>query len=334
MLMSNLSPVFSSEPVSQRPLLSRVADSLYWMARYVERTEHVARALRITTNLLMDVGDLPDELHDRQWLSLLTLTGGMPVEDGSGVRERVVRFLALDAANPGSLVSCVSKARENARAVRSEISAEMWETINQQYWSIRTDETRTRLEENPEEFYAGLLNFSMLFQGQSDQTLPHSQRWHFVQLAKSLERVDMTCRVVLARLDAFGEVEASLESPLRTIQWMSTIRMCCGIEAYRRRHMADFDALKVAGFIVLERSFPRSIRYSVDTALDAITQIRKLTSPDSVDPAERVLGRLAANLEYAYLGEIAEDGVREYLLAVQQEIAEASVLVQQTYFLK
>ncbi len=324
----------TEESALRRPLLSRVADSLYWMSRYVERAEHVARGLRITTNLLMDVGDLPDELYDRQWLSLLSLVGATLPDSPGDVGSRVTRTLSFDAGCNGSLVSSIANARENARAVRSEISAEMWETINAAYWTIRSDEARQKFEEQPEEFYTSIINVSMLFQGQTEETLPQSQRWMFVRLAKALERIDMTCRIVQARLDAFEEVEDALDAPLRTIQWMSTIRMCCGIEAYRRRFMADFDPLKVAGFIILEETFPRSIRFNVSEALDAISRIRKLTTPETIDPAERVLGRLDADLDYADLSEIARVGFREYLKSVQSRVHEAGVLVQQTYFLK
>ncbi|HQY87716.1 MAG TPA: alpha-E domain-containing protein, partial [Tepidisphaeraceae bacterium] len=321
----------TDKSLRRRALLARVADSLFWMSRNVERAEHVARGLRITTNIMMDMGDLSADLQAGQWKNLLGLVG-MPMPEGlTSARERVARFMALDPLCPGSLVSCINNARENARAVRSEISAEMWETINTTFWWIRSDEARQRFEEQPEEFYLGIINFSMRFQGQTDQTLPHGQRWMFIQLAKSFERIDMTCRIVQARLDAYEEIEDALEASLRTIQWMTTVRMCCAIEAYRRKFSADFNPIKVADFLVLEPTFPRSVRYNVDAALHAITSIRRITSPDTLDPAERVLGRLQAQLEYASAQEIADVGVWDYLENIQNQVMEAGVLVQKTY---
>lgn len=320
---------------ADRPLLSRVAHSLYWMSRYVERTEHIARVLKINTNLLMDVGDLAPELLDRQWQSVMQITS-MPFEPpGNGtLGERVARSLTFDPLNLNSLVACVGSARENARAIRSEISNEMWEQINQLYWTIRSDETRDRFAEQPDELLNMAIQGSMLFQGVTDQTLDHDQRWMFTQLAKSLERIDMTCRILDARHDALQDAEEQMEAPLRNIQWMAVLRMCCSIETYRRQFSGELDPLRVIGFVILEDGFPRSIRFNVEQALSAISAIRLATSPTSVDPAERILGRLAATLAYANPNEIADEGVKDYLRMIVTETRTAAANVLQTYFLK
>jgi uncharacterized alpha-E superfamily protein len=179
-----ITPTIQPATTIDRPLLARVADSLYWMSRYVERAEHVARVLKITTNLLMDVGDLGEEMLDRQWRSLIQIAGSAVEPAGpEAFGVRVSRWLTFDPLNPVSLYSCISSARENARAIRSEISAEMWEQINSLYWTIRSEESRVRFEESPEDLYNSAMVGSMLFQGVTDQTLDHDQRWRFVQLA-------------------------------------------------------------------------------------------------------------------------------------------------------
>lgn len=320
---------------ADRPLLSRVADSLYWMSRYVERAEHVARVLKITTNLLMDVGDLGPEMVDRQWQSLLQISGSSAEPPGTGtLGERVSRWLTFDPLNPISLYSCISSARENARAIRSEISAEMWEQINSLYWSIQSEEARLRFEEQPEEMFSAAIMGSMLFQGVTDQTLDHDQRWRFVRLAKSLERIDITCRIIEARIDAIQDADAVLEVPLRNILWMGVLRMCCSIEAFRRHYSSDLDPLTVVGFLILKDDFPRSVRFNVAQALASIAAIRQATSPNSTDPAERILGRLAAKLAYATEDEIDAQGMKSYLRQILIEAQSAGVAVQQTYFSK
>lgn len=330
------SSYFQSTPIAaDRALLSRVADSLYWMSRYVERAEHIARVLRINTNLLMDVGDLEPETVERQWRSVMQIAAMRGDPPGTGnLGERVVRSLTLDSSNPTSLISCLSAARENARAIRSEISNEMWEQINSMYWSIRSDETRQRLIEQPEELFYWIALGSMTFQGLTDQTLDHDQRWMFAQLAKSLERIDMTCRIVEVRYDALQEDESMLDAPLRNIQWMAVLRMCCSIESFRRQVATDLDPLRVVAFLVLEDNFPRSVRFNVDQALKAMNGIRHATMPGSIDPAEKILGRLAATLTYANPTEIDSRGVNEYLHEILIESRAASTAVQQTYFLK
>jgi uncharacterized alpha-E superfamily protein len=320
---------------SGRPLLARVADSLFWMSRYMERVEHLARVLRINTTIMMDVGDLESSVFERQWQSLMQIGAPGQTLGGEGpVSGRVARHLTFDPDNASSIVACIASARENARAIRSEISAEMWEQLNQLYWWVRSEEARVRFDEQPEEFYSAITTGSMLFQGLTDQTLTHNQRWMFVQLAKAMERIDITCRILDARYEALQEAEALLEDSLWNIQWMAVLRMCCSIEAYRRHFPGEFDPLKVAGFIILEDNFPRSVRFNVGRAVAAIHGIGQATSPGSIDPAERVLGKLEATLVYSDLNDIATRGVKPFLKQIQLDIAHAGAMVQQAYFQK
>src|ERR1700749_3839426 len=137
---------------SSRPMLSRDADSMYWIARYVERAEHVARILLVNSNLLMDVGDLAPTLQQRQWRSILEI---MRLDELPPSREalakRIKQYMTFNPDNPSSLLNCLSRARENARAIRENISAEMWECLNTLYWSIRGDDAMHRFEEAREE---------------------------------------------------------------------------------------------------------------------------------------------------------------------------------------
>lgn len=320
-----------------RPMLSRDADSMYWMARYVERAEHVARLLLVNANLLIDVGELAPGLLEDQWLSVLTIlrldTDDPALLGDASIANRVTRYMTFDAGNPSSLISCLSRARENARAIRENISAEMWETINALYWSIQADESQVRFEDSPDLFYRGIMNASMLFQGLTDQTLAHDQRWHFAQVAKHLERIDVTCRIIETKFNILQKVETVLESALRNIHWMAVLRSCCSIEAFRRSHVSEMDPLRVAGFLILERSFPRSIRFSVEHALSAVAAIHSGIDPNIIDPAERVLGRLDAQLEYAEMNEILNQGLPNYLQQIQHSVAEAALAVQRAYFL-
>src|SRR3982750_1200810 len=269
-----------------RPMMARDADSMYWMSRYVERAEHVARLLLVNTNLLIDVGDLAPSLLRRQWNSVFTVfrmdvppeldgpaaetgngadgangapaapvTPSSPASHGSGVGIglRVARDMAFGRDNPNSLISCISRARENARAIRENISSEMWENLNALYWSIKADDAPARFEDSPDDFYRQIMNGSMLFQGLTDQTLGHDQRWLFTQLAKHLERVDVTARVIETKFDILRSAESMLEGALRNIHWMAVLRSCCSLEAYRRQHLGDMDPMTVAGFLILER---------------------------------------------------------------------------------
>jgi len=317
----------------ERPMLARDADAMYWMARYMERAEHVSRLLLVNSNLLIDVGDLAPALQARQWQSLLTILRLPELPDGPDLAQRVGQYLTFNVDNPNSILNCLTRARENARGIRENISAEMWENLNALYWSLRGDDTPGRFDESPDDLFRSVMTGSMLFQGLTDQTLPHDQRWLFAQLAKYLERTDVTCRVIQTKYDILKSNEQIFDSTLRNLHWMAVLRSCCSIEAYRRNYLGDMDPTRVTGFLILERSFPRSVRFSISGALAAISAIRAGARGNVIDPTERILGRLDAQLEYAELSEILAEGIPSYLQRIQIAVHEAAVAVQQSYFM-
>jgi uncharacterized alpha-E superfamily protein len=340
-------PIIPKFPTHQaaRPMLARDADSMYWMSRYLERAEHVARLLLVNTNLLMDVGELAPTLQQRQWQSVLTILRadanfpGAPPPGANGdappppLGTRVAQYMAFDPGNPNSLLNCLTRARENARGIRENISSEMWECLNTLYWFFQSGDARHRFEEAPDEFYRDVMTRSMLFQGLTDQTLAHDQGWHFAQLGKYLERIDVTSRIIETKFGMLRTADNLLAGALRNIHWMAVLRCCCSIESYRRRHVGDMDPMRVASYLILEREFPRSIRFAVDRAHDAITAIRAEVNPLAIDVAERILGRLDAQLEYGELSEILSEGIPAYLQKIQLGIAEAALALQKAYFL-
>lgn len=322
-----------------RPMMARDADSMYWMSRYIERSEHIARLLLVNTNLLMDMGDLAPALLRQQWQSVITATRTtVPAAmldhcPDNAMGAKVARHMAFASDNPNSLLCCLTRARENARSIREGISAEMWECLNALYWTIKSDEVQAHFEEAPDNFFRQIMNNSMLFQGLTDQTLPHDQRWHFAQLGKYLERIDVTTRVIESKLDILDRGETTVEGAMHNVQCMAILRSCCSIEAYRRFDMGDIGPLSVACFLLLESNFPRSVLYAVGAALHAITCIRRDANAAAIDPAERILGRLHVQLQFAEIEEITGDGLPAYLRKVQEHCAAAALSLQKSYFL-
>jgi uncharacterized alpha-E superfamily protein len=317
-----------------RPMLARDADSMYWMSRYVERAEHVARIMWVNSNLLIDVGDLAPALQEQQWKSVLTIFHVEAEAPGEGsLGPRMMQHMTFSAKNPNSIFNCLTRARENARGIRELISSEMWESLNTLYWSIRAEDAASRFMDNSDDFFRSIMTSSHMFQGLTDQTIAHDQRWLFAQLGKYLERVTVTCRVVETKYEILRTAESMLESPLRNIHWMAVLRSCCSIETYRRMHVGDMDPLKVAAFLILEKTFPRSVRYSVHRAHEAIECLRAEINPLTIDNAQRVLGRLDTQLEYAEMAEILVQGLPAYLQRIQSDVAEAALAVQKAYFL-
>jgi uncharacterized alpha-E superfamily protein len=241
--------------------------------------------------------------------------------------------MSLDIDNPITILCCLTRARENVRAIRENISAEMWECINTLYWSIRGDDAPARYDDSPDDFFRQIMSGSMLFQGLTDQTLDHDQRWLFTQLGKYLERIDVSCGIIETRYEILQSAQRKLEGALRNIHWMAVLRCCCSLEAYRRQHVGDMDPLRVSGFLILERQYPRSIRFSVAMAHDAISKIRSEVSPLEIDHAERILGRIDTQLDYCEISRAMPEGLVSYLQKIRTQVAETAAAVQRSYFL-
>ncbi|MGC4032217.1 MAG: alpha-E domain-containing protein [Tepidisphaeraceae bacterium] len=205
-LMSDLASITSAG--NSRPMLSRDADSMFWMSRYVERAEHIARLMRVSLVLLTDVGDLTHESEKQMWETILTTfrAGELPEGDGP-IGQRIAQYMTFDTNNANSIAGCIARARENARAIREIISSEIWECLNAVYWNVQADDAPQRYEESPDDYYYGIMTSSMLFQGLSNQTMAHDQRWCFTQVAKYLERADVTARVIQTRFAVLSQME-------------------------------------------------------------------------------------------------------------------------------
>jgi uncharacterized alpha-E superfamily protein len=327
--------------LTARPMLARVADAMYWMSRYVERTEHVSRILLETGSLLTDVGDLAPALrreYRRDVLRVFGLDVGGAVDHllkgtDEAIALQICDFMTFQEANSTSLLSCLTTARENARSVRENISGEMWENLNILYWSLDGDEARARFDDSPQELFRQVLLGARLFQGLTDQTLAHGQGWLFTQLGKHLERLDMICRLIVTRSALLQRADMAIDSAERNIHWMSLLRNCASLEAYRRIHVGDMDPVSVISFLVLERRFPQSIRYCVYHAHDAAQRLRAEIDPHSIDPAVRILGRLNTQLEYAEVAEIERVGLTDYLRQIRDTAAAAAEALRNAYFL-
>ena len=321
-----------------KPMLSRVAEGMYWMSRYVERAEHIARIVLVNSHMLIDLGELAPDMQEKQWLGvlrILRLDQRPEVKDtllGTAlVNHNVSNFMKNESSR--NLISAMTKARENARSIRENISEEMWETLNTLYWSLQGEDAKQRLEESPQEIFHAVIMGSLLFQGVADQTLPRAQSWQFIQLAKYLERADMICRIVDTNFDILQNSGDFCETPLRNIQWMGVLRSCCSIEAYRRKQVGDLDPLRLAAFLILDADSPRNVRYAVKAAREAIAGIAASVHPQQIDAAERILGRLNAHLEYAEIKDISGGALNSFLRDIQEDIAEASMAIENAYFL-
>jgi uncharacterized alpha-E superfamily protein len=333
-------PATTNRPAQS--LLSRVAESAFWLSRYVERAEHVARVLQVNFNSLLDVGDIDPEVHRQFWVGPMRIFLVDQSPEAFAIFQsprdqlgaKVAHYLTFSQLNPNSILSCITRARENARSIRENISAEMWESLNTLYWSLRAEDAGARFEESSSDLLRSVMNGSLLMQGLADQTLGHGQVWRFSQLGKYIERIDVTCRVIETKLETLYAVQEQIETTERNMHLLSIVRSCCALEAYRRRNVGEIDPDLIASFLVLERDFPRSVAFCARHAHQAMSQIRQETRPSAPDRAEAILGRLQADLHYSQPQDLDGQRLTECLQKIQLSTYEAAVAVRKSYFLQ
>jgi uncharacterized alpha-E superfamily protein len=301
-------------------MLSRVADALYWMGRYLERAEHAARVLEITRAILVDLAEADPETARRQWQRALTALS---------VPDATTEKLLFDGTEPTSLVSCVAHARENARQVREVISSETWEHLNQAYWSLEEARGRGLHESQVSQALTGIVSASFQWDGVADGTMSRDEGWLFVKLGKFVERLDGTCRIVSVCADTAQRIVPSGEN----VRWLWLLRCLCAMEAYRKAHPQRVDRKNVLEFSVFDREFPRTVRYSAVVAADFAHRLGEL-HPGRSRGVDRAFGKLAARLEYTDVDEIETRGTAQFLKELGSELGEASGLLQSSYFLR
>jgi len=315
-------------------MLSRVADSLYWMSRYAERAENIARILDVNLQLMLDLPKLASEEQKALWEPVLRSTGDHVDFDKhykETTSDNVIDFLTLNPKNPNSIVNCVTTARENARHVREQISLEMWEEINRTYLWMKSQTLKKIQRQGPYEFFTAVKNASHLFQGITDGTMTHGEDWDFIQVGKYLERADMTTRILDANDEIFITRPAKKSQTSGTLQWSAILRSCSSHDAYRKFYVAQVEPDKVVEFLILNEFFPRSIRYCAGSLNEALRRISGTTGEHFSNLAEKLAGRLVAELNYSALEDIKTVGMHQYMDETQIKLNNIGEAIFQTY---
>lgn len=311
-------------------MLSRVANSIYWMSRYLERAENVARFIDVNLNLTLD---MPVEIGE-QWAPLVNITGDFELFDKrypAPTRENVLHFLTFDRENPNSILSCVRHARENARSVREIISSEMWEQANHFYLLVKDAAKNKSVIESHTEFYRAVKMQSHLFDGITEATMSHGEAWHFLQVGELLERADKTSRILDVKYFILLPEAQVVGTAIDNIQWAALLKSASALEMYRK-HFKQIDPFKVADFLILNREFPRSVLSCLDRAALSLHAITGSSLDAFSNKAEQGLGRLLGDLNYTQIDEIIHGGLHEFLDGLQNRLNWIDDAVYETYF--
>jgi uncharacterized alpha-E superfamily protein len=309
-------------------MLSRVADSFYWMSRYLERAEHTARLIDVDFQLRLDQSP---EAGSARWLRLLDALQ-VPIPAGGKIDSATLAYtLTLDRANPSSIVSCISTARENLRQVREQCSSEMWEQLNRLYLQVVGTPAGETWVLHSQLFFRSALDGAHLFQGVTDSTMSHGEGWHYIQLGRYVERTYGLAALVGAHYRRFTQPwEHTIDSD-EYLDWVGLLKDCAAFEAYCKKYTAELRPLRVAEFLLLNPDFPHSVRFSVDEVHTALRSVGELTERKADSPV-RLAGRMRANLSFAQIEEIMADGLQSYLSNIQKLCLQAHNAIHQIYF--
>ena len=312
-------------------MLSRVAESVYWMSRYIERAENVARFVEVNLQLMLD----SPSGQDQQWAPLVATTGDnadFEKRYGAATQENVIHFLAFDPENPNSIFSCLRAARENARTVREIISSEMWLQLNKFYLMVNDAAISGKGKAAPHQFFSEVKDASHLFNGVTAATMTHGEAWHFgPMLGRMLERADKTSRILDVKYFILLRSVEDVGTPLDDIQWAAVLRSASAFEMYRKRH-GRISPRKIVEFLLLDREFPRAVQFCLLAGRDGLHAISGTPPGTFRNTPERLLGQLCSDLSYASVDEVINQGLHEYLDELQTKMNQVGAGIHETFF--
>ena len=320
-------------------MLSRVADSLYWMSRYLERAEHITRLLDVNLSLMLDESASSSDHRWVRLLSSLSTPKRIRLQDNPYA---LASTLIFDLDLKSSVLSCITSARENARHVREQISTEQWQRLNSLYLEVTRPENRSLLHlespeissDSPSNFLLHVMDAIHEFQGITDSTMSHGEGWQFIQVGRFLERAS----TIAALLESYHNdlwVAAERAESNQFLDWMGLLRSCTAFEAYCKVYTADLSPERITEFLLLDAEFPHSLRFSIESVDRALEAIYVKSGPKSGkgkgEQLHRSAGRLSAQLSFISVDELLSGNVIEFLRSIRRQCAEIHQNIYQLY---
>jgi uncharacterized alpha-E superfamily protein len=310
-------------------MLSRVADSLYWINRYVERAENLSRFVEVSEAMALDCPPGSAE----PWLPLIDASGDRELFDQlfpNGNPQDVVQFLVREPRNPSSIVNCVGIARENARQIREVITTEMWEQLNDLYWTLQDNESFW--DQPPQEQLRDIRRACQLFYGITDATLSRDLSWQFSRLGRLLERADKASRILDEKYFLLLPSPDEVGGVLDELQWISLLRSAGAYQMFRQARQQAIEPKAVAAFLLLDPIFPRSVRYCLERITETLRIIRGSAVPGAPDALECLAGLTLARWSYTPIDALIAGGLHESIDALQSDLNQLHTLIEARYF--
>ena len=310
-------------------LLSRYAEAIYWLARYVERAENLARILDVNESFNRN------SEGGQNWASILQLYADEDAFEklyGAADTESIIKFYVLDERNPGSILSCVRAARENARTLRPLISTEMWTNLNIFYNRVRAFREEDIAEERLTRLCAQVKESCQTHTGITEGTFYRDEGWYFYEIGRSLERADQTTRMLDVKYLTLLPSAHDVGSPLDVSQWNALLRSAAGYHAFRRIHPSGMQPDRVAEFLLFNLPFPRSVAACFDRADSRLTQLRSRYHLRGGAEALERLDELRTVLGEMTIDQVIRSGLHEFLDGIQISLLGISALIGRDFF--
>ncbi len=313
-------------------MLSRVADSLYWMSRYLERAEHTCRLLDVNMSLMLEESPAATTRRCQRIVQALgnpigfsptnvpTELAESPTHDGAAKDTyHLARTLTFDTKDRYSVTSFIMFARENARQVREQITSEQWQWLNRLFHYVTHYDISDGEHLEMSEFLRSVMEGVHLFHGVTDSTMSHGEGWQFIQVGRYLERASTIVTLLNVYPRKFWGTADRTQEENEYLEWVGLLRSCTAFEAYCRAYSADVYPDRVLGFLLLNEEFPHSVRYSIDCVQRAIASIHGESGKQRATQLTRMAGRLQALLGFGDVSEIIEQDVSLYLREILQQ---------------
>jgi uncharacterized alpha-E superfamily protein len=310
-------------------MLSRVAESIYWMSRQAERAENLARFIEVTLHMTLDQ---PEYLVD-PWEPLVLVTGDdewFEAKYGKATCQNVVQFLAFDREYHSSMLTCLHASRENARSVREAMSTESFEQLNDFYHFVR-DSSAPQLTDPTAQFFDQVRSHALMWTGVLDNTMSHDIAWHFLNVGRLLERADKTSRILDVKyFNLLPRVE-DVGTAIDDLQWSTLLLAISGFEAYRREfHLMDVE--KIVAFFLFHRTFPRSVYSCIAGAAWSLREIEQESGSSRGGEAMQRITALQHRLKNTSVKEVIAGGMHQFIDRLQVEINAIGESLAQDYF--
>lgn len=307
-------------------MLSRVADSLYWMSRYMERSDGILRMLKI------NYASSQDDLHEFSWKPVLQIFTYLEEEAADAIAHHsraVLQYMVTDKENSNSVLNILTKARENARGVQDNITKELWQCLNDFYHAVRDEQLVQWLnKEDPVTVLDTLIKHGLLYYGTADITMPRGEGYAFLNIGKYLERGVQSADILDIK---FSDKNYDL-SKTDTSYWKYLLMSISGYELYLKTYRSGFDAKNVVEQIVLDENFPRSINYSVQRLYTYFERLKNERNVEGYPKIEFMIGKIRSKVKYSTVDSIMKEGLHAYLTGIREELYEVGTTLDQYYF--